>query len=108
MLAPRRVPPCLTTSVEASNRLMKETGPEATPMVRADDVVLGPEPGEAEPGAAAALVHQRHGAEGVVDAALAVGEGVVDREHEAGGELAQRAGRRSSGSASWARTGGPP
>ena len=33
MLAPRRVPPCLTTSVEASNRLMKETGPEATPMV---------------------------------------------------------------------------
>ena len=53
MLAPRRVPPCLTTSVEASNRLMNETGPEATPMVRAHDVVLGPEPGEAEPGAAA-------------------------------------------------------
>jgi hypothetical protein len=33
MLAPRRVPPCFTTSVEASNRLMNETGPEATPMV---------------------------------------------------------------------------
>ena len=33
MLAPRRVPPCLTTSVDASNRLMKETGPDATPMV---------------------------------------------------------------------------
>ena len=91
MLAPRRVPPCFTTSVEASNRLMNETGPEATPIVRADDVVLGPEPGEAEAGAAAALVDQRHGAEGVVDAALAVGERVVDRQHEAGGELAQRA-----------------
>ena len=56
-----------------------------------DDVVLGPEPGEAEAGAAAGLVHQGHGAEGVVDAALAVGEGVVHREDEAGGELAQRA-----------------
>lgn len=33
MFAPRRVPPCLTTSVEASNRLMNETGPDATPMV---------------------------------------------------------------------------
>ena len=33
MLAPRRVPPCFTTSVEASYRLMNETGPDATPMV---------------------------------------------------------------------------
>src|SRR3989441_7226425 len=33
MLAPRRVPPCFTTSVEASYSFMKETGPEATPIV---------------------------------------------------------------------------
>ena len=41
MLAPRRVPPCFTTSVEASNRLMKETGPEATPMVERTMSFLG-------------------------------------------------------------------
>ena len=33
MLAPRRVPPCLTTSVAVSNARMKLTGPEATPPV---------------------------------------------------------------------------
>jgi hypothetical protein len=33
MLAPRRVPPCLTTSVDASNSDMNDTGPDATPMV---------------------------------------------------------------------------
>ena len=33
MLAPRRVPPCFTTSVEASYSFMKDTGPEATPEV---------------------------------------------------------------------------
>ena len=33
MFAPRRVPPCLTTSVEASYSRMKETGPDATPIV---------------------------------------------------------------------------
>ncbi len=33
MLAPRRVPPCFTTSVEASYSDMKETGPLATPVV---------------------------------------------------------------------------
>ena len=41
MLAPRRVPPCLTTSVEASKRLMKETGPEATPIVERTMSFLG-------------------------------------------------------------------
>ena len=41
MLAPRRVPPCLTTSVDASNRVMKETGPEATPMVERTMSFLG-------------------------------------------------------------------
>src|SRR2546422_5550919 len=40
----------------------------------ADHVVLGPEPGEREPRAAARLVHQRHGAQRVVDAALARSE----------------------------------
>ncbi len=33
MFAPRRVPPCFTTSVEASYSFMNETGPDATPMV---------------------------------------------------------------------------
>ena len=33
MLAPRRRPPCLTTSVAASKMRMKETGPLATPRV---------------------------------------------------------------------------
>src|SRR2546427_3500264 len=33
MLAPRRVPPCFTTSVDASYSFMNDTGPEATPMV---------------------------------------------------------------------------
>src|SRR3712207_8332058 len=35
------------------------------------------------------LMHQGHGAKRVVDTALPVGEGVIDRENEAGGELAQ-------------------
>ena len=33
MLAPRRVPPCLTTSVSLSKSCMKESAPEATPWV---------------------------------------------------------------------------
>ena len=41
MLAPRRVPPCLTTSVDASNNVMKDTGPEATPMVERTMSFLG-------------------------------------------------------------------
>ena len=91
MLAPRRVPPCFTTSVDASNRAHERHRTRGHAHGGADDVVLGPEPGEAEAGAAARLVHQRHRAQRVVDAALAVGERVVDRQHEAGGELAQRA-----------------
>jgi hypothetical protein len=35
-------------------------------------------------------VHQCHGAQGIVDTALAVGERVVDGEDETGGELPQR------------------
>ena len=41
MLAPRRVPPCLTTSVDASNSYMNDTGPEATPMVERTMSFLG-------------------------------------------------------------------
>ena len=33
MLAPRRVPPCLTCSVAVLKIFMKDTGPEATPPV---------------------------------------------------------------------------
>ena len=33
MFAPRRVPPCFTTSVLASYSVMNETGPDATPVV---------------------------------------------------------------------------
>ena len=33
MFAPRRVPPCLITSVIVSNRRMKDSAPEATPCV---------------------------------------------------------------------------
>ncbi len=33
MLAPRRVPPCFTASVDASYSFMKEMGPLATPVV---------------------------------------------------------------------------
>ncbi len=39
MLAPRRVPPCLTASVEASYTSMKLTGPLATPI---DDLTTSP------------------------------------------------------------------
>ena len=41
MLAPRRVPPCFTASVDASNSFMNETGPEATPMVERTMSPLG-------------------------------------------------------------------
>ncbi len=56
----------------------------------ADDVVLGSQPREREPGPAARLVHQRHVPQRVVDAALARGQRVVHRQHEAGRQLAQR------------------
>src|SRR2546429_1211813 len=41
MLAPRRVPPCFTTSVDASYNFMNDTGPEATPMVERTTSFLG-------------------------------------------------------------------
>ena len=42
MLAPRRVPPCFTASVDASYSFMNETGPDATPVVERTIVALGP------------------------------------------------------------------
>jgi hypothetical protein len=57
---------------------------------RADDIVLWTEAGEAEPSAAARLVYQRHGTKRIVDAALPIRERIVDREHKACGQLAQR------------------
>ena len=41
MLAPRRVPPCLTCSVAVLKIFMKETGPEATPPVVPTLLFLG-------------------------------------------------------------------
>ena len=41
MFAPRRVPPCFTTSVEASYSFMNETGPDATPIVERTTSFLG-------------------------------------------------------------------
>ena len=41
MLAPRRVPPCFTTSVDASYSDMKDTGPDATPMVERTTEFVG-------------------------------------------------------------------
>ncbi len=41
MLAPRRVPPCLMVSVAASNTLMKESGPDDTPLVLSTRSFLG-------------------------------------------------------------------
>ena len=58
---------------------------------RADDVVLGTQPGEREARPATRLMHQCHRPEGVVNAGAPVREGVFHREHEAGGQLAERA-----------------
>jgi len=41
MLAPRRAPPCLTTSVIVSNSLMNDTAPDATPRVFLTMLPLG-------------------------------------------------------------------
>ena len=57
---------------------------------RTDNVILGPELREAEPSATTRLMNQRHGRQGVVDAALPVGERVIHRQHEAGGQLPER------------------
>ena len=41
ILAPRRVPPCLTVSVALLNTCMKDTGPEAVPAVERTLLFLG-------------------------------------------------------------------
>src|SRR5207245_2593369 len=55
----------------------------------AHHIVLGTQAGEREPGSPTRLVHQRHGPQRVVDAALAVRERVFHREHEARRELTE-------------------
>ena len=87
MLAPRRVPPCLMVSVATSKTRMKETGPQATPLVELTTSLAGPQAGEGEAGAAAGLVDQGGVLDGVEDAL----DGVLDGQDEAGGELAQLA-----------------
>ena len=84
MFAPRRVPPCFTASVDASYSFMKEIGPDATPVRRAHDRPLRAQPREREAGAAARLMDERHRAQRVVDAVLAVGERIFHGQHEAG------------------------
>ena len=73
MLAPRRVPPCLTASVAASMTLRKETGPEAA---------------EVEARAAALLVDEG----GVLDRLEDGIERVLDGQDEAGAQAHAPAG----------------
>ncbi len=54
---------------------------------------LGPQAREAEAGAAAALMDDRHRLERVVDPVLAVRERIGDRQHETGAQLPQRPAR---------------
>ena len=51
MLAPRRVPPCLTASVAMLNTRIKLMGPEATP-VELDCAARRSQPGERKAGSA--------------------------------------------------------
>jgi hypothetical protein len=65
--------------------------PRRHPHGGAHGVARGPEAREREPGPAPGLVHEGHGLERVVDAALPVRERVVHRQDEAGRELPQGA-----------------
>ncbi len=67
------------------------------PHRRADDVVLGPEAREGEARPTPRLMHERHRPQGVVDPGPSVGERVLDRQHKASGELAQRPARVHQG-----------
>ena len=84
MLAPRRRPPCFTTSVVVSKMRMKPTGPEATRPVLRTWSPRGRRWRETEAGAAPGLVDQGHVPHPLQDAAHVV----VDRDDEAGGQLA--------------------
>ena len=85
MLAPRRVPPCLTCSVAVLKIFMNETGPGGHAAGGAHIAVLGSQPGKGKAGAAAGLVDQGGIAQGAENALHAV----LDRQHEAGRQLPQ-------------------
>ena len=88
MLAPRRVPPCLMASVAASKTSMKEIGPLETPVgAERTTSFVGRSAREGEARPAAALVDQG----GVLDRLEDAVHRVLDRQHEAGGELLQLA-----------------
>ena len=70
---------------------MNETGPDATPVVERTIEPLPRRREKREARAAAGLMDERHRAQRVVDAVLPVGERVLDRQHEARRELAERA-----------------
>ena len=53
------------------------------PLGRTDDVILRPDPGEREPGPAAALLNQRHLFDGIED----LFHRIPDRKNKTGGEL---------------------
>ncbi len=91
MLAPRRVPPCFTASVRRVVELHEGDGARGDAGGGAHHRSLAAQAREGEAGAAAALVDERHRAERVVDAVVAVGEGILDREDEARRELPERA-----------------
>ena len=86
MLAPRRLPPCLTASVAISKTFMNEIGPDAVPPVEATMSPGGPEAGEREPGPSSGLMDYRcelHRIEDLFD-------GVAHRDDEACGQLLHR------------------
>src|SRR6266540_3067954 len=98
MLAPRRVPPCFTTSVEASYSFMNDTGPEATPIVDRTTSFLGrrrenekpvplPDPDERGPAPGPARGEQSGAGR----------NSPLERPHEARRELAQGPARVHQG-----------
>ena len=90
MFAPRRVPPCFTASVDASYSFMNDTGPIATPVVERTIEPLRRRREKRKPVPPPALMDERHRAQRVVDAVLPVRERVLDGQHEARRELAER------------------
>ncbi len=87
ILAPRLAPPCLMASVAMLKTRMKETGPEATPLVEATRSRLGRRWLNEKPVPPPELVNERlllHRLENRL-------QGILDRQDEAGGQLLQRA-----------------
>ena len=87
MLAPRRVPPCLTCSVAVLNIFINETGPEATPPVVPTMLFLGRRREKRKAGAAAGFVNQGGISQGTENSLHAV----FNRQNETGRQLTQSA-----------------